>query len=48
MLAIAGQTAGPNRPTLFNETMGTPGVKKTIFQNSNFLIPRATPGTSAS
>ena len=59
MSAMAGQTVGPKWLTFFWEPMGTPGRAKKngiyFFQNWTFsffkfyfLIPRATPGTSAS
>ena len=46
MFPIAGQTAGPNGLTFFEEN---PGVD-IEFKKSKyfFLIPRATPGTRAS
>ena len=45
MLAIAVQTAGPNWLKFFE---GTNRLTLELFQNFNFLFPRATPGTSAS
>ena len=45
MLAIAVQTAGPNWLKFFE---GTNRLTLELFQNFNFLFPRATPGTSVS
>ena len=48
MLAIAGQTARPNG---LNILLGKDFLRmffyRIFFQNSIFLIPRATPGTAA-
>ena len=51
MLAIAGQTTGPNGPTFFEETLKYPRGKIGFKNFSKFdlkKIPQATPGTSAS